>query len=91
MDNGADQLTELERVKLENFALKHNALQHQSQANLMERAAFIRQIEAAHPGYRWNDQHGLVKVEAPAPAPGPVPVPVPAKGNGRKPGGARIQ
>lgn len=55
------QLTELERVKLENFALKHTALQQQVQANLIARAGFIQQIEAAHPGYRWNDQSGLVK------------------------------
>ena len=56
----ADQLTELERVKMENYALKPNSLQQQLQGNLIERAAFIRQIEAAHPGYQWDEQGGLV-------------------------------
>lgn len=58
------ELTELERVKMENFALKHQAIQQQQQANLQARAAFVRQIEAAHPGYKWNDQRGLVLEEA---------------------------
>lgn len=66
MENGkAIELTELERTKLENFALKHNALQQQSQANLQARAAFIQEIEAAHPGYRWDDQKGLIATAIP--------------------------
>ena len=60
MNNGAEELTELERLKLENFALKHQAMQQQLQANLRERLAFIQQIEADHPGYAWDDQRGLV-------------------------------
>lgn len=60
MENGKAELTELERVKMENFALKHSAMQQQQQANLAARAAYIRQIEAAHPGYRWNEERGLV-------------------------------
>ena len=66
MDNGAEQLTELERVKLENFALKNNLMQQQLQANLAARQAFIGLIEAAHPGYRWNDQQGLTPITEPA-------------------------
>lgn len=57
-------LTELERVKLENFVLKHNAIQQQLQINLAARAAFIQEIEAAHPGYGWDDTQGLVPKEA---------------------------
>ena len=56
-------LSELERVKMENFGLKHNALQQQLQANLGARAAFIDELVAAHPGYVWNEQHGLVLSE----------------------------
>jgi hypothetical protein len=63
MENGKAELTELERVKLENFALKHNALQQQLQANLQARLALITQIEAAHPGYQWNEQQGLVAID----------------------------
>ena len=66
MNNGANELaelTELERVKMENFGLKHNALQQQQQNNLTERAAFILQIEAAHPGFKWEEQKGLVPME----------------------------
>lgn len=62
MTNG--ELTELERVKLENFALKHNTLQQQLQMNLAERAAYIRGIETAHPGYQWDEQQGLVTAPA---------------------------
>lgn len=60
MNNGKEELTELERVKMENFALKHNALEQQRQANLQARTAFVQQIEAAHPGYKWDEQKGLV-------------------------------
>lgn len=58
--NGHAELNELERVKLENFALKHNALQHQLQMNLTERTAFIRAVEESHPGYKWDEQQGLI-------------------------------
>lgn len=61
MTNGT--LTELERTKLENFALKHNALQQQMQMILAERAAYIRIVEEAHPGHRWDEQQGLVSAE----------------------------
>lgn len=60
MDNGKAELSELERLKMENFALKHSAMQQNLQANLMQRTAFIKEIEAAHPGYVWNEQRGLV-------------------------------
>jgi hypothetical protein len=65
MDSGTAELTELERVKMENFALKHNSLQQQLNANLAQRQAYIEQIEAAHPGHRWDEPRGLVKKEEP--------------------------
>ena len=68
MNNGATEniaeLTDYERLKLENFGLKHNALQRQQQDNLTERAAFIQQMEAAHPGFKWEEQKGLVSTTA---------------------------
>ena len=64
MTNG--ELTELERVKMENFALRNNALQQQLQVNLAQRIAFIQEIEAAHPGYKWDEQQGLVTAPPPA-------------------------
>ena len=66
------ELTELERVKLENFALKHNTLQQQVQANLAQRAAHIKEIEAAHPSLRWDEQRGFVKKDE-HPQPRPIP------------------
>lgn len=57
------QLTEMEQVKLENFVLRHNSLQQQLQNNLAARAAFIAEIEANRPGYRWDEQKGLVLAE----------------------------
>lgn len=59
MNSNPAELTELEQVKLENFALRNNALQQQLQANLAARAAFIKQVEAAHPGYQWDETKGL--------------------------------
>ena len=71
MDNETTELTELERVKMENFALKHNSLQQQLNANLAQRAALIKEIEAAHPGHRWDEQRGLVKKDERGPQPIP--------------------
>jgi hypothetical protein len=62
MDNG-NALTELEQTKLENYALKNNLLQQQLTANLAARTTFIRGIEAARPGYRWDEQQGLVPAD----------------------------
>ena len=56
-------LTELERLKLENFGLRYQALQQQMQQILADRAVLLRQIEADHTGYRWDDQRGLVLAE----------------------------
>jgi hypothetical protein len=55
-----EELTELESTKMENFGLKYNLVQQQLQRIGAERAAYIRQIEAAHPGHRWDEQQGLV-------------------------------
>jgi hypothetical protein len=61
--NGTEKLTELERVLMENYALKNSLMQQQLQANLAARAAFIQRIEDARPGYRWSDQQGLIPIE----------------------------
>jgi hypothetical protein len=51
-----EELTELEQTKLENFALKHGLIQQQLQRVVADRTAYIRQIEEAHPGHRWDEQ-----------------------------------
>lgn len=50
------ELTELEQMKLENYALKHNMIQQQLQRIIAERTAYIKQVEDAHRGYRWDEQ-----------------------------------
>jgi hypothetical protein len=57
------ELTELERVKLENYMLRIVYMQQQLQQMQNERVTFIRQLEVNHPGYEWNEQHGLVREE----------------------------
>ena len=56
-----EELTELELTKMENFALKHNLVQSQLQRIVDERAAYIKQVEEAHPGCKWDEQKGLVE------------------------------
>jgi hypothetical protein len=64
MTNGT--MTELELTKMENFALKHRGLQQELQANLIARTQYIKQIEAAHPGYLFSEVNGqLVKPTEP--------------------------
>lgn len=53
---GSGELTELERTKMENFALKHGLVQQQLQRIVAERTAYIREIEEAHPGYTWDEE-----------------------------------
>jgi hypothetical protein len=69
MMNGSATLTELELTKLENYALKHAGLQQAQQANLAERTRYIRQIEAAHPGYSFSEQTGQLVSNGPAEQP----------------------
>lgn len=57
------ELTEMERLKMENYALKVHMVQQQFQQLQMERAAFIHQLEKNHPGYEWREQEGLVRAE----------------------------
>ena len=59
----ATQLTEIERLKLENLMLRYNALQQQMNQILVERSTLLRQIETDRPGYRWDEQKGLVLAE----------------------------
>ena len=62
MDNG-NELSEIERLKLENFALKQHVMQTQLQQVNAERIAFTRQLEIDHPGYSWVEGQGLLKVD----------------------------
>lgn len=57
---GSAELSELEQTKMENFALKHGLLQQQLQRIGADRTAYVKQIEEAHPGYKWDEQKGLV-------------------------------
>jgi hypothetical protein len=58
-----EQMTELEATKLQVFALRHQLLQQQVQANLAERAALIQQIVTEHPGHRWDEATGKLMRE----------------------------
>jgi hypothetical protein len=60
MTGNNGELTDFEKTKLENFMLKHNALQQQMQANLNARQIFITVLLDAHPGYAWDESAGLV-------------------------------
>jgi len=57
------ELSELELLKIENYNLRILYMQQQIQQVQTERATFIRQLEVNHPGYEWNEQHGLVREE----------------------------
>ena len=57
------ELTELERLKMENFNLRLLFMQQQIQHLQTERAVYISQLEMAHPGFEWDDQRGLVQRE----------------------------
>lgn len=64
------ELSELERVKMENYTLRILFLQQQLQQMQSERTTFICQIMDAHPGYEWSETQGLVaKEEAEEPYP----------------------
>jgi hypothetical protein len=57
-----EELSELERLKMENIALKYRAMEQQMVGLLNERALVIQQIEKDHPGYKWKEPVGLVSV-----------------------------
>jgi hypothetical protein len=57
------ELSELERVKMENYTLRVLYMEQQVQQVRAERAAFVVQIENDHPGYEWSEGHGLVEKE----------------------------
>ena len=56
-------LTEVERLRMENYALRYNLLQQQMQQIQAERAALIQLIEQAHPGNEWREGYGLIEKE----------------------------
>jgi hypothetical protein len=68
MSNG--ELTELEQAKMELYATRHQLLQQQVNGNLAQRLAYIGQIEADHPGYRWDEASAKLAIipEASGPA-----------------------
>ena len=49
------ELSEVERLKLENLTLKRYALELQLQHLLRERENLIRQIEGTRPGWLWRE------------------------------------
>ena len=57
------ELSELERVKMENNTLRMVLLQQQLQQVQNERHMLIYQMEATHPGYEWRENYGLVEKE----------------------------
>lgn len=62
-------LTELEQTKMVNFSLRHTLIQQQLQQVMAERTAYIKRIEEAHPGHRWDEQRGLVPINGADPQP----------------------
>jgi hypothetical protein len=56
MSNG--ELTEVERLKLENYALRYSIAQQQINGLMAERTAYIKQVEENHPGYKWDESKG---------------------------------
>jgi hypothetical protein len=54
------ELTELERLKLENYGLRAYVLETQLRQVGQERVQFIQQMEKQHPGWQWRDPEGWV-------------------------------
>lgn len=65
--NGAATMTEMERLQMENYALRHNLLQQQMQQVIAERTGYIKKLEAEHPGYAWDERQGLIPRQAMTP------------------------
>jgi len=57
------ELTETERLKMENLNLKRFALELQLQQVSAARLNLIAELEITHPGCRWHEQLGLVEEE----------------------------
>jgi hypothetical protein len=68
-----NELSELERVKMENFALRILFMQQQLQQMQIERANFIHHLEDRHPGCKWSEAEGLVREDAGEPYPEMTP------------------
>ena len=56
----APELTDLEKLKLENTALKYSVLQGQMQSLMRDRQIIIEQIEQRLPDWQWREGEGLV-------------------------------
>jgi hypothetical protein len=76
-----DELRQLiATLRIENANLKMSLLQQQANPIIQDKQMAIKDLEAANPGMRWDDQQGkLVAIPAPPPPPAKTPVPVPAK------------
>jgi hypothetical protein len=57
------EMTEVERLKMENLNLKRFALEVQMQQVNAARLNLIAELEIAHPGYEWDEQRGFVQKE----------------------------
>lgn len=55
------ELSEIERLKLENLNLKRYALEMQLQQVLTERVNLIRVLEQSRPGWHWKEPVGFVE------------------------------
>jgi len=60
-----EDLTPIERLKMENSALRHQLTQQALQQIIAERVALIREIEGNHPGYKWDERTGLTQDDPP--------------------------
>jgi hypothetical protein len=56
-------LSEVERLKMENLNLRMMFMQQQMQQLQAERLALITKIEDANPGCEWREGYGLVEKE----------------------------
>lgn len=54
------ELTEIERLKIENLNLKRFALDMQVRQVQAEYASLIKSIEEKYPGWHWREGAGLV-------------------------------
>lgn len=54
-------LTETERLKLENVALKKALLESQMQLVRDEHTSLVKQLERDRPGWRWQEPQGFVE------------------------------
>jgi hypothetical protein len=57
----AEQLSEVEQLKMELITLRAHYLQQQLQITQNDRTALIKVVEDNHPGYGWDEQTGTLR------------------------------